>query len=303
MRFDGLQGPSGKPGDREDVNFVAAAFNLQYNWIALGGAALFAVVSGSLLPIILAAGTELMYLAIVPQMATFQRLVRSWKFGEELQQRQVQYAQMLSSLSPEAKARYAKLAQVCAYVRGNFSQFSSTSKIFLEQMNARLDGLLDGYARLLLAASQQQQYLKATNPDEIDEEIAALQKEMNNDPVKVQEINKKRVEILTKRLEKYQKICENQQIIDAQCSAIEDALHLVRDQSVTMRDPQQVSDQLDNLVRDVEQTEQTVQQVEAIFGNMTGNMGGNVGADLDVLLPPDSTPSNSGAAKRSRSKN
>jgi hypothetical protein len=36
---------------------------------------------------------------------------------------------------------------------------------------------------------------------------------------------------------------------------------------------------------------------------MTGNMGGNVGADLDVLLPPDSTPSNSGAAKRSRSKN
>src|SRR5271156_2163083 len=299
MRFAGLQDSPTTPGDREDVNFVKAALNLQYNWIALVGAGLFAIVSGSLLPILLAGGVELMYLAIVPQNTRFQRLVRSWKFGEDLQQRQAQFAQMLASLSPEAKARYAKLAQVCAYVRGNFSQFSSTSKIFLEQMNARLDGLLDGYARLLLAASQQQQYLKATDPDEIDEEIAALQKEMNNDPVKVQEINKKRVEILTKRLEKYQKICENQQIIDAQCSAIEDALHLVRDQSVTMRDPQQVSDQLDNLVRDVEQTEQTVQQVEAIFGNMTGMMGGKVGADLDVLLPPDSSSS----VKRSRSKN
>src|SRR5271163_4128969 len=296
MRFDGLQGASGKPGDREDVNFVAAAFNLQYNWIALGGAALFAVVSGSLLPIILAAGTELMYLAIVPQMATFQRLVRSWKFGEELQQRQVQYAQMLSSLSPEAKARYAKLAQVCANVRGNFSQFSATSKIFLEQMDARLDGLLDGYARLLLAATQQQQYLKGTNPEDIEEEIAGLQNAMTQDPVKVQEINKKRVEILTKRLEKYQKICENQQIIDAQCLAIEDALHLVRDQSVTMRDPQQVSDQLDNLVRDVEQTEQTVQQVEAILGNM--------GGDLEGVLPMDSSSHNSSATpSRPRVKN
>ena len=297
MRFDGLQGPSGKTDDREEINFVKAAFNLQYNWIALGGATLFAVVSGSLLPVILAAGVELMYLAVVPQMATFQRLVRSWKFGEELQQRQVQFAQMLSSLSPEAKSRYGKLAQVCAVVRSNFSQFSTTSKIFLQQMDARLDGLLDGYARLLLAASQQQQYLKGTDPDEIGQEITALQEEMDNDPVKVQEINKKRIEILTKRLEKYQKICENQQIVDAQCSAIEDALHLVRDQSVTMRDPQQVSDQLDTLVRDVEQTEQTVQQVEAMLGNMGGDF------EMSPLPSVPSTPAASTAAKRSRSKN
>jgi hypothetical protein len=294
MRFDGLQRPSGNTDDREEINFVKTAFNLQYNWIALGGATLFAVVSGSLLPVILAAGVELMYLSVVPQMATFQRLVRSWKFGEELHERQVQFAQMLSNLSPEAKARYGKLAQVCAVVRSNFSQFSTTSKIFLQQMDARLDGLLDGYARLLLAASQQQQYLKGTDPDEIEQEINVLQEEMNNDPVKVQEINKKRIEILTKRLEKYQKICENQQIVDAQCSAIEDALHLVRDQSVTMRDPQRVSDQLDTLVRDVEQTEQTVQQVEAMLGNMAGEF------EMSPLLDAPPTPA---AAKRSRSKN
>ena len=54
-------------------------------------------------------------------------------------------------------------------------------------------------------------------------------------------------------------------MIDAQCAAIEDVLQLIRDQSVTMRDPQQVSAQLDHLVQDVEQTEQTVREVEAIF--------------------------------------
>jgi predicted RecB family endonuclease len=66
-------------------------------------------------------------------------------------------------------------------------------------------------------------------------------------------------------VEKYQKVRENQQVIDAQCSAIEDVLELIRDQSVTLRDPQQLSDQLENLVHDVEQTEQTVKDVEAIF--------------------------------------
>src|ERR1035441_5882349 len=76
---------------------------------------------------------------------------------------------------------------------------------------------------------------------------------------------KRSEELPTKRMEKFDKISENRKVVDAQCSAVEDVLMLVRDQSVTMRDPQQVSERLDSLVHDVEQTEQTVQQVEAIF--------------------------------------
>ena len=40
---------------------------------------------------------------------------------------------------------------------------------------------------------------------------------------------------------------------------IEDVLGLIKDQSVTMRDPQQLSEHLDGLVKDVEQTEETEQ--------------------------------------------
>ena len=103
----------------------------------------------------------------------------------------------------------------------------------------------------------------------------------------MQEINKKRIEILTKRLEKFDKISENRKVVDAQCSAIEDVLMLVRDQSVTMRDPQQVSDRLDSLVHDVEQTEETVQQVEAIFSGMS--------PDLDGLMSLDDSSTSSGS--------
>jgi hypothetical protein len=274
MLFEGPQSPPNSSNDHEEVNFVKEAFKLQYNWISLAGAGIFAVVSGSLLPILLVSGLELMYLAIVPQNWRFQRLVRSWKLAEKLEQNQQQFAQLLNALPAEAKARYMQLAQVCASVRRNFSQLSSTSQIFLQQMDARLDGLVRGYARLLLSFSQQQQYLKTTDPNEIKREIAALLRGMNNDSPKVQDINKKRIEILNKRLEKYQKIADNQDVVEAQCSAVEDVLHLVRDQSVTMRDPQQVSEQLENLVKDVEQTEQTVQQVEAVFGGMSSDLEG-----------------------------
>jgi chromosome segregation ATPase len=279
MGSPGFLNPPSPPDKPEDINFVKEAFNLQYNWIALAGAGAFALISGSLLPIILAAGVELMYLAVVPNNFRFQRLVRSWKFSEQQKENQQKLSDMLRSLPPEMQSRYIHSAQVCNSIRTNFAQFSSTSQIFLQQIDSRLQGLLNGYARLLLAAAQQQQYMRSTDANDIKREIAALQKTLSTDPPKVQEINKKRIEILTKRQEKFDKICENRKVVDAQCAAVEDVLMLVRDQSVTMRDPQQVSDRLENLVHDVEQTEQTVQQVEAIFSDMSPDLDGLMSLD------------------------
>lgn len=285
MDLYGSQDQSSPP-EQEKISYVKEAFNLQYNWIALAGAGAFAIVSGTFLPVILAGGLELMYLAIVPQNSRFQRLVRSWKFAEQQKRQQQQLSDMLRSLPAEMQSRYVHSAQICNAIRSNFAQFSSTSQIFLQQIDTRLQGLLSGYARLLVAAAQQQQYMKSTDPTQFKREIAGLQKSMPTDPPKVQEINKKRIEILSKRQEKYDKICENRKVVDAQLSAVEDVLMLVRDQSVTMRDPQQVSDRLDSLVHDVEQTEQTVQQVEAIFSDMS--------PDLDGLMSLDDASASSG---------
>ncbi|HET8888118.1 MAG TPA: hypothetical protein VFQ41_04375, partial [Candidatus Angelobacter sp.] len=157
----------GPDAPKQDINFVKEAFNIQYNWIALGGAAAFALVTGTAIPIALAGGLELMYLAVVSQHPRFQRLVRSWKFAEEQKRNEQKLGDMLRSLPPDMQGRYVKLAEVCRSIRGNFSQLSSTSQIFVQQMDQRLEGLLHGYARLLSAAFQQRQYVKTTDPDEI----------------------------------------------------------------------------------------------------------------------------------------
>jgi hypothetical protein len=292
--FSGQSGLPSAPGPdpSKDINYVKEAFKIQYNWIALAGFGALALLSGTALPLILAGGLELMYLAVVPQNWRFQRLVRSWKFAEEQQAREKQLSEMLRALPADMQTRYVNLAQVCGSIRANFSQLSATSQIFVQQMDQRLQGLLNGYARLLNAAAQQRQYLKTSDADSIKKEIAALQQRVDHDPPKVQEIDKKRIEILNKRVEKYQKIVENRQVVDAQCSAVEDVLQLVRDQSVTMRDPQQVSDQLANLVHDVEQTEQTVQQVESIFSSLT--------PDMEGILQDSSSSSSVGSAQRTR---
>jgi len=275
----GLQDPPNAQPPADDINYVKAAFHLQYNLIALAGAGAFALISGTALPIFLAAGFELMYLAIVPQNWRFRRLVRSWHLADEQLKHQQKLQEMLTNLSPELQSRYVHCAQVCGSIRSNFAQLSTQSQVFLQQIDTSLQGLLTGYARLLVAVSQQQQYLKSTGQDDIKREIASLQRTLSSEPPRVQEINQKRIEILNKRLEKFDKITENRKVVDAQLAAVEDVLMLVRDQSVTMRDPQQVSDRLDSLVHDVEQTEQNVQQMETIFSDMSTDMNGLMSLD------------------------
>jgi len=266
-------------GDKDDgsVNYVKAAFHWQYNLIALAGAVGFAAISASGLPLLLAGGLELIYLSTIPQNSRFQRLVRSWKYAEQKKAQQKGLSDLFRELPPEMRSRFARLESVCQAIRENYKRLSSTSQMFAEQMEAKLDGLSQSYVRLLNSAFHHRQYLNTTNFDQIRKEAAALEITMDKEPAKVQEINKKRIEILNKRMEKFDKIKENCKVVDAQCAAIEDVLQLIRDQSVTMRDPQEISDHLDNLVKDVEQTEETVREVESIF-----DLSPLASADFDV---------------------
>ncbi len=247
------------------TDFVKAALKWQYNWIGLAGAAVFALISGTGLPIVLAAGLELIYMSLVPQSSAFRRLIRARKYAEEKRRKEIKLTAMFMELPPEMRTRYSAVDSICRMIRANYTKLSSTSQMFLEQMEQKLQGLLQAHLRLLFAAHQHSEYLRTTDPELIRRDLSRLQSTMKSVPPKVQEINQKRIEILTKRLEKFDKVRENQKVVEAQCAALEDVLQLIRDQSVTMRDPQQVSDQLENLVHDVEQTEETVKQVEAVF--------------------------------------
>jgi chorismate mutase len=280
------------------VDFVKEALKWQYNWIGLAGAALFALVSGTGMPLVLAAGLELIYVSLVPRSSRFRRLVRSWKYAEQKRQREMKLGAMFNEMPPELRTRYAALDTMCQAIRANYSRLSSTSQMFLEQMEQKLHGLLEAYLRLLYAYFQHSQYLETIDPEVIRRETAQLQRALNSDSPQVQEINRRRVEILTKRLERYDKVGENQKVVQAQCLALEDILELIRDQSVTMRDPQQVSDQLESLVHDVEQTEETVRQVESVF-----EMAMPDEADTLAPLPTDSSVSDSSSAGRARVRN
>lgn len=249
----------------DDINYIKEAFSWQYNVIGMVGAAAFAAVSGTALPLILGAGLELMYLAVVPNNGRFQRLVRSRRYEQEKEDRAVSLSKLINELTVDDRDRYARFGQVCKGVRENYRRLSASSQMLTTQLEQKLDGLQQSFLRLLNSAQVHREYVRSFDPIAIDREIAQLKKNLEREPEKVRDINRKRIEILSKRLEKFQKIRENARVLDAQLHAMEDVLELIRDQSVTMRDPQELSGHLDGLIQNVESTEKTVQEMESIM--------------------------------------
>src|SRR6266851_10115145 len=93
------------------TDYVRAALKWQYNWIGVAGAAAFAVVSGTGLPLVLAAGLELIYVSVVPQSSRFRRLVRSWKYAAEKREHEKRLGAMYQELPAPMRSRYASVHQ------------------------------------------------------------------------------------------------------------------------------------------------------------------------------------------------
>jgi len=156
----------------DDISYVKSAFLWQYNLIAMGGAAVFAALSGSELPLIMGAGLELIYLAVVPQMPRFQRLVRSWKYADEKRAIDARLQALFREIPPDMRARYSRVEALCRNIRENYARLSAATQLFAKETEDRLDGLMQGYLRLLHALHQHYEYLRNTDCERIKKEAA-----------------------------------------------------------------------------------------------------------------------------------
>ena len=262
----------------QEPNYLGHAFKSQYNLIALGTALGFALLSGSFLPLILAAGLDLTILPLVAGSGRFQRYVRARASEEETEQKearkQLEVSEMLQYMPESERRRYRELQGLAGEIRQNYKGLDSSSRMLLDELIGKLDFLLGFYVRMRYSLARYQSYFNTTDREQIEERIAMLEREMSEGPERVQQIKARTRAVLMKRLERYQKALENRQLIEAQTETVQEVLQLLRDQSYSMRDPRTITEQLDGLVAAAEQTERGVKDMEDILQ-----------AEQDLLLP------------------
>ncbi len=272
----------------DEPNFLTAAFKSQYNLIGLGTALGFAVLSGTALPLLLAAAVELMILPLVAGNGRFQRLIRARrsqdKVDEQQEKVQIEATEMLRQLSDFERGRYRQLQGLAQEIRNNYNALDSSSQMLLSDLTGKLDFLLSFYLRMRSSLGRYDRYFATTNPEQIQERLAMLEQEMAASPPRVQQVKSRTKVVLEKRLQRYTKALENKTLMDAQTETVQEVLQLLRDQSYSMRDPRTITEQLDGLVSSAEETERGVRDMEDILSlDQDALLGGSV-EDIEAEL-------------------
>lgn len=257
-------------------SYVRHAFVQQLNLAALGGAAVASIALLSPLPLLIAVGAELVYLGAVPSLPRFKRHVRALREHDRQLLEKSATETLLEGLSPNQRESYLSLRDLHHRILENYSRVPG-GNVLAETSAYRMDGLLASFVRLLSTLNSYRRYLTNTDRKAIEKELADLTAEVAatsfGDSEKVHEVKARRVEILGKRLERFDRAAESRELISHQLASIDDFMRLLHEQSITLRDPDVLGQQLEHLAIEIQATDETVREMEK-FSAITEELGG-----------------------------
>ncbi len=244
--------------------------------------------------LLFAAAGELLYLGIMPRQERFRRAVKSQRAAEFA--KPPSQKEIFQHLTKISQRRYARLRKLQKDIAANYRKLSYASQGMLDSHLKKINGLLDSYLNLLYQKERYEYSSRNKTELEVVRAIEDLREDMEDDSPRVKAIKKRRMRILEQRLERFKKGQENLEIIEAQLETIEDVIKYIHEQSLTLRNPEEITFQLDTLLSEVEETEASVEEIEQVFARPADLL-----SDLDTFEDP--TQKSASDAEKSRLKN
>lgn len=249
---------------KPERNYTLEAVTYQYNLIFLVFLMLLSVVMWSALPLALAAGVEMIYLAMVPGTEVFQRSVENKYRAIEADNERKKLESRVEKLPLDRRAR---LEQVMNLIENTRANLTDDPENMLSGVESRLGAFQERYLGLCEAEHNYRTLMNTVNEGALVREIAGVEQEIKSASSRVKRSLEERYEVLVKRLERMRLVRDNGSIIRNQLATIEDTLKLIHESSLTMRNPQSVSTQLDDLLSEMQIAEDAVLEAESVVGS------------------------------------
>lgn len=232
--------------------------------------------------LLFAAAAELLFLGYMPRQERFKRAVRSRRAAEHA--KPPSQKEIFQHLTKYSQRRYARLRKLEKDIRANYRKLSYASQGMLDSHLKKVNTLLDSYLNLLYQKERYEYTTHSNTEADVLRAIETLKEDMADDSDRVRAIKTRRMRILEQRLERSKKGQENMEIIEAQMETIEDVVLYIHEQSLTLRNPEEISFQLDTLLTEVEETQASVEELEAVFAGPADLL-----SDLDTFEAPSTT--------------
>lgn len=248
------------------INFTKEAFLNPFNLVFLligtiSALALteFGLTSNTILTFIF--GMELIYLGVIPKLPSYQKRIRLKKRKEQNEESGDKLT--FYQLDARSQKRFLVLKHITKEVKKNFDTLPYTSKGMLEHIENKMDGLLSTYLTLLDMHRRYQLYMNSEVEEEIRRKVEKQEEKIEAlDSETLIKTNERRLNILKKRLSKFDIAKEKYLICETHLETIEDAIRYIYEQSMTMPNAEDVGTQLDYLLSEMEETTQIIEELD-----------------------------------------
>ena len=272
------------PADEKDVSAGSVLRELifnQYQAILAGGAAVASLLTLNPLPLLVWLGSELVLLPVLDS-GPLRRLVARRKLALARATAAAERTRIRASLTPEHAERFEAMENLCKLIEANYQSLTGISQAYLAEQRQKLDVILQNGLSRLMALQRYERMPATRDPREIEEEISHLQRELEHDdlPERAAAALRKNLELKQTLLASVSRVDETVRTLLTELDSMESLLELLHQNSISLRDPQAISSELDTIVRQSEESERIVREMEALLRTDTMGFPVEAGAAL-----------------------
>ncbi|MGE0704526.1 MAG: hypothetical protein AB7P22_11395 [Vicinamibacterales bacterium] len=252
----------------------------QYQAIVLGGAAAASLITANPVPLLVWLGSELVLLPILDS-GPLRRLVAKRKLQSARHRADAERSRVMASLSPAYARRYQEMVRLCGLIETNYQSLSGISQAYLSEQREKLDVILHSYLQRLTALQRYERMPASRDPGEIGDEIAHLQRELQRDdlPERAKAALVKNLELKQKLLASVEQVEDTVKTLLTELDSMESLLEVLHQNSMALRDPQAISQELDTIVRQSEESERVVREMETLLRSDVSGWASDFAAD------------------------
>ena len=250
----------------EKAPYARYAFKNPYNYAVMGGFASAAVLTGNWWLGVVGAGFEALWMLFAPDSRLLRKLWFDKVWSQEVDEKKRAELEAKFKTLPESDAMR------CLALKEKQEQIDRLAKenpAFTVELLAgelgKLDALVRSFVELSVTCARYHDYLRSVDLNEIESDLMRYRKIMEHSTGEKRDIAQKNLAVLEKRKEKTTEIYGYLSSARGQLELIENTFRLLADQIVTMRSPQELGGQLDELLDGVEAVRQTTRETDKLL--------------------------------------
>jgi hypothetical protein len=254
--------PSKDPSQPRRPKIVEALLQ-DFNLIGLGGLAALSLVTASPIPLIVGGAVEALYLINAPGSKWFDRYLAVQRARRRSQRRESWRARTLAALPRVDRERFRATQRRLGVAR---ESLDPETRMVAQTELDRVEDLLDQMLDLITVRVTAKAHVSTIDVEALAEEMRHVRRRTRDDEdPELLRVERQRLEVLQKRLDEYEEMQRNLEIITSQIATLEHSIAYLADKLVSWSGAGREPEGLKDILAGVESTEQAMEQVRPVM--------------------------------------